>query len=55
MTAIEWIALILGSLVTIVRVGMYAVEDKVVQMVAVALTTSVIALNLHLVYLFRYL
>lgn len=54
MTAIEWIALILGSLVTIVRVGMYAVEDKVVQMVAVALTTSVIALNLHLVYLFGY-
>ena len=36
------------------RRHMYAVEDKVIQMVAVALATSVIALNLYLVYLFGY-
>ena len=51
---IQWIALILGCVVTIILVGMYAVEDKVIQMVAVALATSVIALNLYLVYLFGY-
>jgi hypothetical protein len=51
---IQWIALILGCVVTVILVGMYAVEDKVIQMVAVALATSVIALNLYLVYLFGY-
>jgi hypothetical protein len=52
--AIEWIALILGSIVTVILVGMYSVEDKAVQMVAVGLATSVIALNLYLVFLFGY-
>ena len=51
---IQWIALILGCVVTVMLVGMYAVEDKVIQMVSVSLATSVIALNLYLVYLFGY-
>jgi len=52
--AIQWAALILGCLVTLILVGMYAVEDRSLQMVAVGLATSVIALNLYLVYLFGY-
>ena len=52
--AIEWIALILGSIVTVILVAMYAVEERTVQMVAVGLATSVVALNLSLVYLFGY-
>jgi hypothetical protein len=46
--------MILGSIVTVFLVGMCSVEDKVIQSVAVALSTSVIALNLYLVYLFGY-
>ena len=49
---VEWVALILGSVVTIVLIGMYFVESQRLQLVAIGLATFVIAMNLYLVVLF---
>ena len=46
--------LIRGSIVTVMLVGMHAVEDNGVQMFDVGLASSVIALHLYLAFLLRY-
>lgn len=52
--AIEWAALILGSVATIVLVGLYASEHIGIQRFSVSMAAAVIALNLYLVLLFGY-
>ncbi len=49
---IEWVALVLGCVVTIVFIGLFDVDNKRFQMFCVGMTTLVIALNLYMVYLF---
>lgn len=52
--AIEWAALVLGSVATIVLLGLYAAEHLGIQRFVVSLAAAVIALNLYLVMLFGY-
>lgn len=52
--AIEWAALVLGSVATVILLGLYAARHVGIQRFAVSLAAAVIALNLYLVMLFGY-
>lgn len=52
--AVEWTALLLGSVATIILLGLYAAEHAGLQRFTVSLAAAVIALNLYLVMLFGY-
>jgi len=51
---VEWVALILGAVVTIFFAGLFSVGDSRLQMVITTLAALVIGLNLYLVCLFGY-
>jgi hypothetical protein len=52
--AVEWVALFLGAVVTIVFAGLFHVENFRLQMLITAMAALVIGLNLYLVSLFGY-
>lgn len=52
--AVEWVALLLGALVTVVFAGLFHVETFRLQMLITAMAALVIGLNLYLVSLFGY-
>ena len=52
--AVEWVALLLGALVTVVFAGLFHVETIRLQMLITAMAALVIGLNLYLVSLFGY-
>ena len=52
--AVEWVALLLGALVTVVFAGLFHVETLRLQMLITAMAALVIGLNLYLVSLFGY-
>ncbi len=51
---VEWVALILGAVVTVFFAGLFSVGNGRLQMVITGLTALVIGLNLYLVCLFGY-
>lgn len=51
---VEWVALILGAVVTVFFAGLFSVGNVRLQMVITTLTALVIGLNLYLVCLFGY-
>jgi hypothetical protein len=51
---VEWVALILGAMVTVFFAGLFSVGSARLQMVITTLTALVIGLNLYLVCLFGY-
>ncbi len=52
--AVEWVALLLGAVVTVVFAGLFHVENFRLQMLITAMAALVIGLNLYLVSLFGY-
>jgi len=52
--AVEWVALLLGAVVTVVFAGLFHVETIRLQMLITAMAALVIGLNLYLVSLFGY-
>ena len=51
---VEWVALLLGAVVTVVFAGLFHVENFRLQMLITAMAALVIGLNLYLVSLFGY-
>ena len=52
--AVEWVALLLGAVVTVIFAGLFHVENFRLQMLITAMAALVIGLNLYLVSLFGY-